>query len=132
MPPRPPKLDPRWPQDPPKWYQDAPKTSQFSRIHVARIERVFIDQRMAEVTLFWASPGSRTGPWQARVWGIMLDEDGSPHREVITADELVCRVVLSHGALTQSSIEELCRLGVPALTQPRRDSTLPPRVGSRS
>ena len=104
----------------------APRTSQYNRIHVARIDKVFREQGLAEVTLFWVPPGNRTGPWQARRWAIWV-EDGVIRREVINQDELVCSVSLKDDALTQQSLELLTAHGVPASGQPRRDSTLPPR-----
>ena len=104
----------------------APKTQQFSRIHVARVERTFPGQSMAEVTLYWIPPGNRCGPWQARVWEIWQDK-GVVKREVIGAEELVCSVSLHNGALTPTSLEALSVRGVPAAHQPRLDSTLPPR-----
>ena len=103
-----------------------PKTSQFDRIHVARVEKVFADQGLAEVTIFWVAPGDRTGPWQARKWSVWADE-GVVKKEVVTQQEYVCQVELQNGALTQASLESLIHCGVPASSQPRRDSTLPPR-----
>ena len=104
----------------------SPRTSQYSRIHVARVERIFVDQNQAEVTLFWVPPGCRTGPWQARRWGIWHDDDGVARKEIISEDELICPVELNEDALTQESLERLTLNGVPASHQPRRDSTLPP------
>ena len=90
------------------------------------VERVFSGADLAEVTLFWVPPGNRSGPWQARRWSIW-SENGQPKREVISAEELVCKVELAGDALTQESLERLTTCGVPATGQPRRDSTLPPR-----
>jgi hypothetical protein len=104
----------------------APRTSQFSRVHVARVEKMFRDQEQIEVALYWVPPECRTGPWQRRQWKLW-DEGGIVRREVISANEFVCKVFLQEGALTQGSLEVLTANGVPATTQPRRDSTLPPR-----
>jgi transposase InsO family protein len=106
----------------------SPKTSQFDRVHVARVERIFPHQEQCEVTLYHVPTDCRTGPWRARVWEIWLDPDGSSKREVISADELVCSVTLVEGALTEASLEALVIHGIPVDTQPRRDHTLPPRV----
>ena len=105
----------------------APKTSQFSRIYVALVNRVYRDQQQVDVTLLWVPPGQRTGPWQARQWSIWTDEHGQPRKEVVSHGEIVCVVELCDSALTHESLERLTLHGVPASEQPRRDSTLPAR-----
>ena len=46
---------------------------------------------------------------------------------MITAAELICRVCLQDGALTQSSLETLAAAGIDTCAQPRRTMSLPPR-----
>jgi len=104
----------------------SPRTSQFKRIHVARVDRTFPAQGLAEVTLYWVPPGNRLGPWQARRWAVW-DEKGTIKREVIEQSELLCKVELVHDALTPESLERLTACGIPATQQPRRDSALPSR-----
>jgi transposase InsO family protein len=106
----------------------APNSSQFHRIHVARVERCFREQGMLECVLFHVLPNHRTGPWAARRWGIWTDEKGLLRKEVITEAEFICSVELVEDALTQESLEALTACGVPASHQPRRDSTLPSRT----
>ena len=105
----------------------SPKTSNFTRIHVARIDQIFQDQGLAECTIYHVARNSRTGPWQARVWEVMLDSNGNVLKEVISEEEFVCPVVLINGALDNASLESLYLAGVPAVGQPRRDAALPPR-----
>ncbi len=95
---------------------------------MARVEQVFPHQEQCEVTLYHVPPGARTGPWQARVWELWTLEDGTPRKEIITAEEFVCCVSLVNGALSVESIERLVMHGVPAGATPHRDHTLPPRV----
>ena len=45
-----------------------PKTSQYGRIYVTRVERVFRSRAMLEVTLYHVAPDSRFGPWALRCW----------------------------------------------------------------
>ena len=47
-----------------------PKTSQYHRVHVARVERIWYEEKQAEVTLYHVAPGGRTGPWQRRRWEV--------------------------------------------------------------
>ena len=104
----------------------SPRTSQFSRVHVAKVEKMFFDQQQIEVSLYWVPPESRLGPWQRRRWKLW-DENGIVRKEIISPSEFVCHVVLVEDALSQESLERLTAHGVPATHQPRRDSTLPPR-----
>ena len=104
-----------------------PRTSQFHRIHGARVERIFRSERQIEVVLFHVPPGSRTGPWQRRRWEVWLTDDGNIRKEVVTEHELLCQVHLQEGALTTDALESLAGCGVDVGTQPRRDHTLPPR-----
>ena len=104
-----------------------PKTSQYHRVHVGRIERIWYEEKQAEVTLYHVAPGGRTGPWQRRRWEVWTKESGEVRREVVTSSEIVCKVELVEGALTPDSLERLVTHGIDAGTQPRRDHTLPPR-----
>ena len=97
------------------------------RVHVARVERVFADQALCDITLHIIAPECRTGPWQARRWSIWTDDSGSPKREVISPSEFLCSVTLTGGALSLDSLERLVAAGVPASAQPRRDAALPRR-----
>ena len=103
----------------------SPRTSAFDRVYLGRVLRVFRDQELIEAALFHVAPGSRTGPWQARVWTPLLRPDESPHVEVMSRNEIISDVELSGGALTHASLEKLVAAGIPAGLIPRRDATLP-------
>ena len=103
-----------------------PRITQYTRVYIARVDRPFHGQDLVEVTLFHVPTQGRYGPWQRRVWEVWLD-GGRPRSEVLTASEVLCKVTLVNGALTQTSLEELVMLGCAVGTQPGRDATLPPR-----
>jgi hypothetical protein len=105
-----------------------PRTSQFKRIHVARVERTFIDQLVAEVLLYHIPKTARYGPWEKRTWEVWLNDNAEPRREVITQSEIVCRVTLVEHALDRTSLAALAIHGIDTGRQPRRDHSLPPRT----
>ena len=100
--------------------------SRNTRVYVARVERVYREQELLEVTLYRVPVKSRFGPWQRRPWEIWQD-DGKVRKETLPSSEVLCKVSLSNGALTQESLETLGKLGVPTGTQPSRDASLPSR-----
>jgi len=104
-----------------------PKVLTGKRIHVARIERVYRGQGLLQVVLYHVPTHARFGPWQRRPWEIR-QESGRDRSEVITADEVLCKVELKNQALTQDSLEKLALHGVATGTQPSRDASLPPRT----
>ena len=72
--------------------------SYSDRVHVARVERIYADQALCDITVHTVAPECRTGPWQARRWSIMTDDTGAPKREVISPCEFLCPVTLGGGA----------------------------------
>ncbi len=105
-----------------------PRTSQFKRIHVARVERTFIDQLVAEVLLYLIPETARYGPWEKRTWAIWLNDNAEPRREVITQSEIICRVALVEHALGKTPLAALAIHGFDTGRQPRRDHSFPPRA----
>ena len=101
----------------------APNSRKYYRAHVARVERIFREQRQAEVQLFWVAPGHRTGPWTARRWSAWTGADGVPVREVVGQGEILEVVALQEMALTSDSLERLDLRGLP-MGQPRRDAAM--------
>jgi len=104
-----------------------PKVLTGKRIHVARVERVYVEQGLLQVVLYHVPQHARFGPWQRRPWEIR-HEGGRDRSEVITASEVVCKVELKNQALTQESLERLALHGIATGTQPSRDASLPPRT----
>ena len=104
-----------------------PQVLQGKRVFVARIDTVHPGQELAQVTLFKVPATARFGPWQRRPWEIWQDEAGKAKSEIVTFPEVVCKVTLKDGALTNESLEDLARLGVDTGTVPSRDATLPSR-----
>lgn len=105
-----------------------PRTSQFKRVHVARIERVYREQSVVEVLLYHIPPSLRFGPWTKRQWAIWTDSSEVRKKEVVTGDEILCKVKLVEQALDVASLEKLATLGIDTGKQPRRDHSLPPRT----
>ena len=104
-----------------------PKTSQYHRVHIARVERVFPEDLVVEVVLMHVPKDSRFGPWQRRRWEVWTTDEGAVRKELVTVAELICKVRLVGDALDERSLEELATHGINTGTQPRRDHTLPPR-----
>ena len=104
-----------------------PKTSQFRRVHIARVERIFRAEGQIEVVLMHVPAESRYGPWQRRKWKIWLTDLGQFRKEIITQQELLSQVVLKDDALSTDSLESLAVLGIDIGTQPKKDHSLPPR-----
>ena len=92
-------------------------------VHVAKVERIFRDQELVEVTLYHVPNKQRFGPWERRPWEI-TNRAGSPI-EVIPAAEIISRVTLQEGALTQASLEVLASSGVQVGIAPRAWASLP-------
>ena len=93
------------------------------RVHVASVERVFVDQEQLEVTIYEVPTTGRYGPWVHRKWEV-CSRDGRVAREVIPATELVCEVSLQHGALTTDSLEKLSAAGYNTGAMPTRDKAI--------
>jgi len=104
-----------------------PKVLTGKRVYIAKIERVYRGQGLVQVTLYHVPTHGRFGPWQRRPWEIRQD-GGRDRSEVITADEVLCKVELKNQALTHHSLEKLGLLGVATGTMPSRDASLPPRT----
>jgi hypothetical protein len=102
-----------------------PRSSQFKRIHVARVDRIFVDQLMAEVSLMEIPRDQRFGPWERRPWHIWMTATGEPRKEVVSPEEILCQVELVNSALTPSSLEALAVLGIASGVMPGRDKSLP-------
>ena len=96
------------------------------RVYVARVERTFPSERLAEVFLYRTASEGRAGPWQRRRWDLWVSPDGSARRELLPEAELLCPVTLEDQALTMDSLERLASYGVDVGTQPHRDRSLPP------
>ena len=96
------------------------------RVHVGRIERVFLAQKQFEVTLFEIPLGSRLGPWTRRPWAVKLDRvTQAVIKQIFAYGEILSPVELQHGALTTRSLELLSAVGVDVSPVPTLDSTLP-------
>ena len=103
-----------------------PKVMQNLRVFVARVDRVHSQQELVQVTLYKVPSNARFGPWQRRPWELW-QEDGRPKVELVTMSEIICKVSLQEGALSQESLEELGRAGIDVGSMPSRDATLPSR-----
>jgi len=101
-----------------------PRVCPPGRVFLGRVDRLYRNHTMLEVTLMHVAPAHRTGPWTARRWEVWTDS-GAPRREVITADEYICTVNLREGALDLASLETLSGHGLNVSLQPRRDASLP-------
>jgi hypothetical protein len=104
-----------------------PRISQNKRVHVARVDRPFAAQGLLQVTLYHVPTTARFGPWQRRPWEVWQD-NGRDRSEMITSNEVICKVSLHHGALSLDSLERLAGFGIATGNQPSRDASLPPRT----
>ena len=59
---------------------------------------------------------------------MQIGDVAASRREVVAAEEVLCRVELEDNALTVSSIEALSALGVPVGQQPGRDASIAGRM----
>jgi len=99
-----------------------------SRVHVAYVERVFREQNQVELTVYEVPADCRFGPWVNRRWEIK-NVSGQPVREVFPASEILCRVSLSNGALTNESLEKLSAQGLSTGLVPTRDKAISATYG---
>jgi len=95
-------------------------------VYVARVERVHHNQELVSVTLFRVPDDSVFGHWNRRAWAPWY-KDGEIQVHLLPYSEVLCRVTLQNGALTQESLEALGHLGVSVGVQPSRDKAMPSR-----
>jgi hypothetical protein len=100
-----------------------------NRVHVSRVDRVFTGNTQVEVTVYEIAQGDRFGPWSRRPWKVKTTEaTGAPVKEVVEAHDIIIRVDLQQGALSQHSLEKLAAAGLDLSGVPRLEATLPPPV----
>ena len=94
-------------------------------IFVGKVVRCFFASRMCQVALWEVHANERFGPWSRRKWVPYVDAGGSPQIDMYTEDDILTKVTLTEGALSNESLEHLTMLGVPVGDQPSRDKSLP-------
>jgi len=101
---------------------------QHTQIFVARITRIFGANRQLEVNAYQVPTSQRYGPWNRRTWEVRTDKSDVLTHIVVPDTELLCKVELIEGALTEESLERLAHLGVNVGQMPHRDKAIPSRV----
>ena len=104
------------------------KLDTTTQIFVARVTRVFAANRMLEVDIYQIPSNQRYGPWNRRVWEVRTDAANVVTRIIVPDAELLCKVTLVEGALSDDSLEKLARLGIDVGSMPHRDKAIPARV----
>ena len=95
------------------------------RIYVAKVIKVFYASRMFQAALWEVGVNERFGPWNRRKWVPYVDVGGSPQIDLFPEVDVVAKVSLQDGALTDASLEKIQLLNVPVGEQPTRDKSLP-------
>ena len=104
------------------------KLDQHTQIFVARITRIFAANRQLEVCVYQVPDDQRFGPWNRRVWQVRTDSNHALTNIIVPDLELLCKVDLVEGALSEDSLERLTHLGVNVGQMPHRDKAMPPRT----
>ena len=103
------------------------KLDQHTQIFVARIARIFAANRQLEVTVYQVPTDQRYGPWNRRTWHVRTDSSNALSCIVVPDTELLCKVELVEGALSEESLERLAHCGVNVGQMPSRDKAMPAR-----